>query len=148
MTAWVLAALLHLAPWLLADEARLGELAEAISEAALTREEGMLLVSIAWHESGKTFENREGDSGHSRSVFQCWVCPGVLCNLVSTDVRFAARVAIARARASIARCRRVPGADLLSEYTSGACQRQRHARVRWRTMLELLEAIPAAEPSS
>lgn len=141
--AWALAAILHVAPWMGAQPTRAEELAGAIADAAASREEVAMLVSIAWWESGQSFDpRRAGDRGHSVSVFQLWVCPGPRCAPVRTSERYAAREAVGMARGSLAACRKLSPENRLAQYTTGRCQTNREARVRWGTAQRLLREVP------
>ncbi len=129
MTAWVLAALLTVAPWLAADEARLGELAQSIAAVSATRADASALVAVGHLESGKSWDGAlVGDHGHSVSVWAVWVCPGPECLPASIDTEYAARAALLRIRQSERACR--GGGDPWSLYTTGKCQRNREARAR------------------
>lgn len=143
MKIWILIALLHLAPNL--PSARAAVLTDAINSAVRTRAEAALLVAIAWHESGYTFEDRIGDNGHSVSTYQLWACPGVRCKRAKTDPYYAAREALRVAWGSIRDCRRKKQRPehWLSQYTTGHCMKNREAKTRWRTAEELLRQVQA-----
>lgn len=121
-------------------------LASAIAQAAEERpilgdageRTAVLLVSIAWWETGRSFDcTRVGDHGRSVSCFQLMVCPGPRCAELRADTYAAARVARDMLAASILACRAQPVADRLSLYTTGKCQTNRESRVRWGTAARL-----------
>ncbi len=146
LAGWALAAILRLAPFMVAEEARAVDLAEAIGLAASSVDDAALLVSIAWLESGKSFENdRVGDGGHSVSVWQLWVCPGARCEAARTDLAFAAQEALAQARASLRACRHLAVENRLAQYTTGACITNKEARQRWHLSRWLLREVPLAD---
>lgn len=141
LETWTLAALLHLAPWMTAQEARLVDIADAIAQAADTREEAAELASLAWWESGRSLEDRVGDGGHSVSLWQLWVCPGPRCAGASSSVAYAAREALVEVRRSKRACARQAPENRLSQYTTGKCQTNREARMRYATAHRLLREV-------
>ena len=152
MIGWVLAAVLTLHPEMAAREAELGALVDAVARASETREDAALLVAIGWWESGRTFRaDLEGDGHESVSTFQIRVCRrgDGRCARAKVDLAFAAAIALGMAKASIVRCRRVPAADALSEYTTGRCQPNREARTRLATARWLIANVapPAGDDS-
>lgn len=146
MMSWILAAILVLHPEMVVREADLGALTAAIAAASSTRQDAADLVAVTWHETGKTFRlDLIGDSGHSVSPFQLWLCPGAFCLRAKTDLNFAAREALERLRASERRCWRLAPADRWAEYACGECVTSRESRVRRATAAWLLAHVEASE---
>lgn len=145
--AWALAALLHLAPFLAASEARAVDLAVAVAGASPRREDQALLVAVAWLETGRTFDlGLVGDHGHSVSPWQLWTAPGsARQRQLARDLGEAAREALARASASIRACRALLPGDRLAQYTTGRCRPNREARQRWALRARLLREVPAVD---
>jgi hypothetical protein len=112
--------------------------------ASRTREDAALLVSIAWWETGRTFDlHPVGDHGHSVSPFQLWCSIGSFEQaLLAANLDLAAMEALKRARESVRACRALAPEDRLSIYTSGRCRPNREAKIRWQTSRWLLKVVP------
>lgn len=140
--ALAIAALLHVSPWLAVDEVRLAETAIPIAAVSSEPRDVFDLVAVGWFESGGTWDQSLiGDSGHSRSVFALWVCPGEHCLPVIIDPEYAARLALLRLRLSERDCSALKGGNVWSSYTTGQCIRNREARLRWRLARRLEREI-------
>jgi hypothetical protein len=145
VTAFVLACIVALHPEMVAREAELAELTDAIVEASASREDAAALVAVAYWETGRTFRiDVVGDGGRSVSPWQLWSY-GERRRRLAADLHEAAREALWRLRASEKQCRRLDGPNRWAEYTSGRCQTNRESRVRWRTTQWLLEHIEVEE---
>jgi len=131
--ALAVAMLLRVSPWLAVDETRLIELATPIAAVSSSARDVADLVAVGYFESGKAWDGtRIGDHGHTVSVWAVWTCPGDDCLPSQVDPEYAARVALTRIRSSERDCASLRGGDRWSEYTSGRCMRNPHARHRWR----------------
>lgn len=142
MTSLALAMLLRLAPWLLASEGLLLDLAYAIGSASESPEDVAALVSVGWWETGRSWQcDYAGDHGESVSCWQVRVCvrDDFRCTMAKGDLSYAAALALGMLRASERRCGRVRGADLWSEFTTGRCIPNLEARMREGTARWLLK---------
>lgn len=150
LIAWTLAAILRLVPEAPEQDRLAAAIASAAEERAILgdaddgRMTASLLVAIAFHESGGTFDcSRTGDNGHSVSCWGLWVCPGPRCAELTADPFQAARVSRDMLAGSIRQCRALPvPGDRLSVYATGKCQTNRESRVRWATAQRLMKVEP------
>lgn len=139
-----MAMMLRLAPWLVADESHLAEIAQAIVNASDSPEDVAALVSVGWWESGRSWDcERRGDHGQSVSCWQLRVCvrEDFRCVMAKSDLTYATSLALSMLRASEKRCKRVEGANLWSEYTTGRCIPNRESRIREATAAKLLRDV-------
>lgn len=135
--AFALAAIAYLVP----DAEPHTELASAIAAASEEspifagddgRRTASLMVAVAFLETGKTFDcSLVGDNGRSVSCFQIWRDDSSERARIRANGLTAARVARDMLAASMHTCRRLPTPEILSQYTSGKCQRNPESRARW-----------------
>lgn len=149
LAAWSFFAVLRLMPTV--DPAVAFDVSEAVGAAAANRGEAAVLVSLAWWESGRSFDClRDGDGAESVSCWQVRVCRRIdeRCVRARGDIAYAAVIAIDMARASMAACADLDAANALSLFTTGKCQTNVESRLRWNTAQRLLREVPAADDNA